>query len=227
VLVALYPAARVAFWWLRRKLAFQQAGLPFLYRLADFATALTSAQVEVVSELCNLKNRRFSWRRVLFGGDVIPLNDPAIRHLVITGPLNRGKTSLAVGIGTEFAFALGLGRYLTAAKLVQMMANPPVIDNEIEYDGGRLLWPLHACDLVILDDVDAGVAVQGRVPVHLIKPQDLENELAAVAGPHPLSFLARRRTVWVIGDASLLPDWRKTIASLLDVGPEAIDTISL
>ena len=36
LVILLLPAALLGLWWLRRKIVFQQAGLPYLYRLANF-----------------------------------------------------------------------------------------------------------------------------------------------------------------------------------------------
>jgi hypothetical protein len=225
--VLLYPALSVAYWWLRRKLAFQQAGLPYLYRLANFAGALDEAMVETISKLANMKDREVVLWRVLLGRDKAPVHAPRVRHLLITGPLGAGKTSLAVGIGTEFAFALGLGRYLTAAKLVQLAADKEKPADGMEYDDGRVLWPWRQCDLLIIDDVDAGASSPRDGSRHLVEPHDLEMALAVGAATAPLDWLGRRCSVWVLGDPSGAGAWRKAIAGLMAVTEEAIMTVEL
>jgi hypothetical protein len=56
LIIAVWPALAVASWWLRRKLAFQQAGLPYLFRLGNFASRLNADLVKVITDIANLKN---------------------------------------------------------------------------------------------------------------------------------------------------------------------------
>jgi len=227
--VLIYPALSVAFWWLRRKLAFQQAGLPYLYRLTNFAGVLSGTVAEQIGKLSDLKDRKVVLWRVLLGRDEVPRHVAEVRHLLITGPLGCGKTSLAVGIGTEFAFALGIGRYLTAAKLVQLAVDGRTPAGEMEYDDGRVLWPWRQCDLLIIDDVDVGASRPtndtSAIPLHLVQPQDLVDALTADGNPTPLDWLGHRRSVWVVGDPSNAVAWRQAVAGLMAVEEDAIVTV--
>lgn len=226
IVLAAWPGVFVAYWWLRRKLAFQQAGLPYLYRLANFKTPLPAGVAPTICRLANLKDRKVVMWRVLFGLDRIPHHRPDIRHMVITGPLGAGKTSLAVGIGTEFAFALGLGRYMSVMELVQIVANPPGQINQMEYADGRTLWPWRECDLLIVDDVDAGVTTPDGTVTHLIRPESLAGALT-LHDPNALKFLGGRRSVWVVGDEAGAEAWKTAIADLIGVAPAEILTVDL
>ncbi|HKO08959.1 MAG TPA: hypothetical protein VJ487_14705 [Alphaproteobacteria bacterium] len=226
-----WPALRVAFWWLRRKLAFQQAGLPYLYRLANFTTKLAPNLLDTVSHIANLKNRKTLLLKVLFWRDVVPEREPAIRHVMITGPLGAGKTSLCVGIGTEFAFALGKGRYLSATKLVQLVLADQSKGGDRDYDDGRVLWRWRDCDLLLIDDVDAGVSSPDvGVPggsAHLIEPEVFVRALSDGKPRPPLDWLGPRRSVWVLGDPSEAASWRRAIAGLMQVGERDIALVEL
>lgn len=238
VAIALWPGLAVAFWWLRRKLAFQQAALPYLFRLANFASKLDAALVNAVTDLANVKNRRTNFFAVLIGNDPLPRTAPEIRHLLISGPLGAGKTSLCVGIGTEYAFALGKGRYLSATKLVESVV-ADVAPGDREYADGLVLWNWRECDLLIVDDVDAGVRAPAGLPqersLHLIEPSDLIDALSDAHGNSLMTWLGVKRSVWVIGDKvgddttdhAAGPNWRTAIAQLLGITPAEIGVVEL
>ncbi|GAC1343467.1 MAG: hypothetical protein NVSMB18_19340 [Acetobacteraceae bacterium] len=232
LLVSLWPAAMVAYWWLRRKLAFQQAGLPYLYRLANFTGAFERPEakqaITVASGLCDIREQPVSWWHVLTGYDPIRHKTPKHPHLLITGPLRSGKTSLAVGIGTEFAFVLGLCRYLSAIDLVELAAAKPGPQRQMDYDDGRVLWPWNEVKLLVVDDVDAGVALppgpgQAGTACSLVRPADFVAAMQRASGSlTPLAWLRHRRSVWVIGDPAAEQSWQAAIAELMGAAPDAI-----
>ena len=230
--LVLWPALRVAFWWLRRKLAFQQAGLPYLYRLTNFSGVIDDDELAAVTGISNLKDRPTNLLKVLFRRDLIERAGPVtFRHLLITGPLRSGKTSLAVGIGTEFAFALGIGRYLSAAKLMELMTGEPDANKKderhMEYDDGRVLWPIGQCDLVIVDDVDDGLPPGTAKGVSAVRPLEFAAALKESDGPAPLGQLADKHSVWVLGNATKAAEWKAVIAGLLGIEETAILVIEL
>ncbi len=226
--VALYPALAVAFWWLQRKVAFQQADLPYLYRLANFSQPLATELVKLVEELSNLSDRRVALWDVLTCQKTERKGDPKIRHIILTGAVRAGKTSLCVGIGTEFSFALNRCRYLSAAKLVEHMLDPPEKQGDREYADGRLLWALEYCDLVLVDDVDAGVTGGvGELTRHLVDPNHMTQMLMTNGAPSPLRWLGGKRSVWVIGGRDQVEAWRTAIAQFMGIEIDQIGIVWL
>lgn len=163
----------IARWWLRRKIIFQQAGLPYLYRLPNYDGQFKvhhdeEEKKKVVAFINAMRARPKDKYRTEPGAT-------DRRHLIVCGPPNSGKTSLAVGIGTEFAFVGGIGRYVTMSNLVQHIASrvaaesrgeaaPPqgslpsdrtgyADPTEHEFNDGRILWQWPSVDLLVIDDV--------------------------------------------------------------------------
>jgi hypothetical protein len=154
----------MSYWWLSRKITFQQAALPYLYRLANFPnnipdelgsnalgtpeekqTILSNHVRELLGPAMPMAKAEatafindkllaptlpeswlgYSLLRAGFSRDCVkrlgfrfPKCEPA--HLILAGMPNAGKSSLAVGIGTEFVFKLGLARYVTLATLLDV-----------------------------------------------------------------------------------------------------------
>ena len=117
----------MAMWWLRIKIIFQQAGLPYLYRLPNYdgrfdvgdtrvaPTRTDPAVQQVVTFINGMRERPANVMKT-------DTSEPVTRrHLIVSGPRNSGKTSLGVGIGTEYAFNGGIGRYITMSELAQIV----------------------------------------------------------------------------------------------------------
>ena len=194
-------------WAMRQKMYFQQAALPYLFRLPEFPAASAGKAV----------------------GDLVDhfldhVGPQSFRHLAITGTPGSGKTSLAVGIGTEGAFAGHIVRYITCTKLQEIGTK-----KEQAPSRNLVLWPWTASELLIIDDVALDPLSKPEI-VEAPKPSG--SRLRArdiVAALKPLgSNLRARNTVWVLDDN---PDaaaaWRAAIAEILGIPVNDVDSIIL
>jgi hypothetical protein len=191
--LALIPVFFVLRSWLRVKITFQQAGLPYLYRLTNFPNPIAPdpAEAQALADF------------------IIKMSHPQEkdgRHLVIAGPLGSGASALGIGIGTEFAFRLGIGRYTTLVKLVESSVKQGRSQTVQDFDDGRILWPWATSDLLIVDDVQQVGSLDGRLAALLGRgdseptPQQLRAGLEqARLDREFLEGLGRRRSIWVIG----------------------------
>jgi len=150
---------------LRRKIASQQSDVPFLYRLANFPENFDGPDgPSIITSLV-----------------VQPA--PEFRHVVLTGPLNCGKTSLAVGTVTEFGYRAGLCRFISLVKLArtrflprQGMTERAGLHAGTAFQDGRTVWPLSAAELLVVDDSDGGI------PELEIDPRAIREALIAKLG---------------------------------------------
>ncbi len=167
----LAPVVAIMPWCLRQKMYFQQAGLPYLFRLPEFTAPLRDNAVTLI--------KRF----LASAGSQPP------QHLVILGPLQAGKTSLAVGIGTEATFMTKVVRYLTFTKLCEIGigGEPPAPRN-------TALWRWRQSQLVIVDDVVGGLDLfrKDRAPSRNASLNEAMHELK--------DELASRHVIWVVQD---------------------------
>jgi hypothetical protein len=167
--------------WLRQKIIWQKAGL--LFRLADVHRTI---EIDEAHRLQNLINK-----------------GPRPYQVVVGGPIDSGRTSFAAGIGTEFAFRKAKVRYLTFNSLLEFAAHKPRFGDDagppnINY------WRWSEAQVVIIDDLGPLIAAQDQ-EANLNKFQQLLNDKLANVAP----VLAKRFTVWVIGD--LRPKGETTI----------------
>jgi hypothetical protein len=191
----------IAAYWLRRKVALQQSDAPFLYRLANFPeNFVDNAGPGIITNL-------------------VAQADPQFRHVVMTGPLNSGKTSLAVGAATEFGYRVGLCRFISLVKLAQTGFSPGHGTTErrglhegTAFQDGRTIWPLGNVDLLVVDDADGGI------PQLEIAEPDIKAALLARLGSEFFTRMKERRTLWVAGTNDRAEVWQQLVAELLTDG---------
>lgn len=237
LLVLLLIATVLVIWWVRRKMTFQQVGLPFLFRLTNLCSKFTDGDAGYRETVIALSTP-----------DSVAKAPPPIRHVLVTGSVASGKTCLACGIGTEYAFRLGIARYTTLTKLFEAAADclpktaPDKPHKQLEEQDGRVLWPWRDVDLLIVDDVDA-LLVEPPLPAYdnapyveaaVTKRTDDQISLREIVR-HQLTIVGierfkGRRTVWVVSDPQEAEAWRDTIAQSLGLsghGDEALPIIRL
>ncbi len=177
-IIAVWLAPR----WLRQKIIWQKAALPYLSRLAEMEPIMGPEAAKMLQQLLD--------------EGAPPKVKPA--QVIIGGPVGSGRTQLAAGIGTEFAFKNVKTRYISIQSLLEFAsaAQPP----DFPDDSGPVnvsYWPWSESQVIIIDDVGPLIAPQRNQHEDVLDHFRgiLNDELRSVA-----PVLANCHTIWVIGD---------------------------
>jgi hypothetical protein len=177
--------------WIRQKMIWQKAALPYLSRLASATLGISPADARALQGLLEQ--------------GAPPAVTP--RQVLISGPIGSGRTSLTAGLGTEFAFRRTKVRYLTFDKFNEL-AQPPYGD----YPGPKNIgfWPWRESQVVLIDDLNGALlpaAAHADQPPRLDTLQTMLKRLdTRLAGS-----LDSCHSVWVLGDVSDLEPWAAEI----------------
>jgi len=171
-----------AMFWLRQKIIWQKAALPYLSRLSTARKTMDQGAAEAL--------------QALIDGPLPP--DTPGRQVVVAGPIGSGRTSIGAGIGTELAFKKARVRYLSMASLLEFAAQPAA--PKFADDPGPTnigYWRWSQSQLVVIDDIGPLFVARGRQLEDVVEQFRgiLRNELGPIA-----DVLKRCHTVWVIGD---------------------------
>jgi hypothetical protein len=204
-IVAIWLAPR----WLRQKIIWQKASIPYLFRLADAAPTISSNDARTLLELIN-------------SGAPCPAV-PACQ-VVVGGPIGSGRTSMAAGIATEFAFTNNKVRYLSFDSLTEFAATATSFPYPDDLGPTTIsYWRWSEAQVVVIDDVGPMIAAQEpQRKANLVRFTALLNgELQSIA-----PALKQSHTIWVIGDlcppfasgtlSATLDDFAKAIAKYCD-----------
>jgi hypothetical protein len=180
-------AVLIAPYWLRQKIIWQKAALPFLARLADSTVKMPTAQAGALSAL------------------IATAAPPAAvaRQVVIAGPVGSGRTSLATAIGTEFAFNAGAVRYVNFSSLAEMAANndyeyDPQNPNELPGPPNIGYWRWARAQVLIVDDLGPVLLAAAQQGVAFDEPGLLAWLRQWLGNIAPA--LGNRHTVWIMGE---------------------------
>ncbi len=178
-LIALGLSVYCAPYWLRQKIIWQKAALPYLSRLADLYAPVPKEQAEAIQDLIDTHPGAPPWRQV-----------------IIAGPVGSGRTPMVTGLGTDLAFKQYKVRYISFDALLEIAAQfetghktPPVGTwgpKNIFY------WPWFEAQVLLIDDISpivgAGMKNMG----------DRVFERVLTEGLGPLqNELSNRHSVWV------------------------------
>ena len=181
--VVLVVAIRLAPWWLRQKIVWQKAALPYLFRLADVLPTVD-------------KEDRASVLQSLIERGAPPYTPPC--QIVIGGPIGAARTSMAAGIGTEFAFKII--RSVISALMHCLNLRSTQRKHAFQDDCGPTTisyWRWSQSQVVIIDGIGPMLAVDdtgGQANVSRFKGM-LDANLSKVA-----HVLKQCHTIWVMGD---------------------------
>jgi hypothetical protein len=189
--------------WLRQKIIWQKGAMPYLFRLADAAPTIGAKDAQDLQSLID--------------AGAPPTTSPC--QVVIGGPIGSGRTPMAAGIGTEFAFRKNKVRYLSLDMLLEFAVTAS--GHPYPNDAGPTTigyWPWSEAQVVIIDDVGPLIAAQQHAQqANLARFNTiLQNDLKSIA-----DVLAQCHTIWVIGD--LRPPYESgTLPATLDDFAKAI-----
>src|SRR5258708_37579549 len=99
--------------------------------------------------------------------------------------------------------------------------------SEMDYDDGRVLWPVIECDLLIVDDVDGSLPTGTAPVISATRPLEFAAALKAGDGPGPLAEVGGKRTGWGLGSTTMVPEWKMGIVRPVDVWEGEIMNIQL
>ena len=164
LLVLCIPCFAILKYWIAKKICFQQAGLPYTYRLSYFAKQKILGSADDTEKI--LKD----------------FQNGEIDHLIVSGPIRSGKTSLITAIGTELSFRQFKVRYLNFLDFLDISLDKKEQPIHVAY----VLWDWKDADIIIFDDVD----------------YDLVSRMKADEYKDVLKILKTKKIVWGIEEQS-------------------------
>ena len=130
------------------KRAFDKSALPYFFRLANYDAEFSEPDIQDIQQLI---------QGVDSGSD-------GYTHLVLFGPGQSGKTTLAVGIGSELTARKARVRYISCSKYLD--SESITGEKKATLSALNQPWLPEECQLLIVDDVKGDVTVTQR-PQHV------------------------------------------------------------
>lgn len=172
ILILFFPI----YYWYCTKIFLQNANYPFQFRLSQWDLNINEKDIKAVYHF-------------LRKGD-------EGNHIFIFGSRKSGKTSLSIGIATEFSINHKTSIYLTAMKFFSLCS-------EIDFGlrSTKELWTWRDTSLLIIDDINPGSPVKD-----IINPEKFFELLTASSkiAKSNIEIIKNKNVIWVLGDYSAL-----------------------
>jgi len=172
-------------YWYPVKMYMQYSFFPFQFRISQWQHSLNEKDKNEVLELINKKEKK---------------------HFLIFGDENSGKTSLGVGIATEFSIKRSVAFYTTAIKFTKLLQNS---DDSLKKNF-QLEWSWRQSEILVIDDIAAGGDVET-----IIKPsffEDVNN--SSEFKDSNLSALQNKSVMWIVGKESNKEIWTQYLINI-------------
>lgn len=162
--ILLYPS----YYWYQTKMYLQYAQYPFQFRLSQWNAEIENNKSTVDAFL----NKKDSGN-----------------HLLVFGTRKSGKTSLSVGIATEFSIKHTASMYTTAMKLYGLFSEP---------DNVKDVWTWRTASLLIIDDINPGSPI-----ADIVTPQKFYELLTASPSLSAVNqeAIKDKNVIWVLGSS--------------------------
>lgn len=180
-LVAMALSIYYAPYWLRQKIIWQKAALPYLSRLADVKAKIAQNVATEVQDLVDSHPGSPPWRQI-----------------ILAGPVGSGRTPMLTGLGTDLAFKGNKVRYIAFDALLEIndQCEPGQTMPPIGAWGPKNIfyWPWFEAQVLLIDNVSQVVGAG----IKSVSATD-EGSFLMQGLPHIRDVLCNRHTVWVFG----------------------------
>jgi hypothetical protein len=193
-----YP---VAYWYVT-KMYIQAAQYPFQGRLSQWKMGINNRDRDIVIDFLKPQSN--------------------VKHLLVFGENGSGKTSLSVGIATEFSIKNIACNYLTMPKLFSAFYEPTAPSTS-----NTELWNWRNTSVLLIDDINPSNP-QKKDIINTATFIEFMNH--SIYGAANTQAIANTKTIWVLGNDdetnNRKEEWIKMLGSI-DVQPASIASIHL
>ena len=172
-------------YWYRIKMYIQYAYYPFQRRLSQWKNDISAEDKALILKF---------------------IAKEEVKHVLIFGGDNSGKTGLAIAMATELSIKQNACFYTTAMKFTQFLDCP---DKTFAEDF-LIPWSWRQTECLVIDDVNAGSKTPEFVSTSILS-KALQESLFV---DENIKALKNKSVIWVIGKRELETDWINFLVSL-------------